>query len=42
MIDKLIGKIIAVQDLPFHLVEGIGFRRIKQKIMPKYNFKGCN
>ncbi|KAF9417788.1 hypothetical protein HW555_005202, partial [Spodoptera exigua] len=42
MIDKLIGEMIAVQDLPFHFVEGIGFRRLMSAIMPKYNLRGRN
>ncbi|KAF9416046.1 hypothetical protein HW555_006458 [Spodoptera exigua] len=42
MIDKLIGEMIAVQDLPFHFVEGIGFRRLMSAIMPKYNLRGPN
>ena len=33
---------IAVQDLPFHFVEGIGFRRLMQAIIPKYNLRGRN
>lgn len=42
MIDKLIGEMIAVQDLPFHFVEGIGFRRLMREVIPKYNLRGRN
>lgn len=39
-IDQLIGEMIAVQNLPFNFVEGIGFRRLMQGVVPRYNLKG--
>ncbi|GBP49891.1 Zinc finger BED domain-containing protein 4 [Eumeta japonica] len=41
-IDKLIEEMIALQNLPFNFVEGLGFRRLIQEIAPRYNFRGCN
>ena len=41
-IDKLIGEMIALQNLPFNFVEGLGFRRLMQKLAPRYNFRGRN
>ncbi|XP_072929650.1 zinc finger BED domain-containing protein 4-like [Epargyreus clarus] len=41
-IDKLIGEMIALQNLPFNFVEGLGFRRLIQELAPKYNFRGRN
>ncbi|GBP80773.1 Zinc finger BED domain-containing protein 4 [Eumeta japonica] len=41
-IDKLIGEMIALQNLPFNFVEGLGFRRLIQEIAPRYNFRGRN
>ncbi|GBP83065.1 Zinc finger BED domain-containing protein 4 [Eumeta japonica] len=39
-IDKLIGEMIALQNLPFNFVEGLGFRRLMQEVAPRYNFRG--
>lgn len=39
LIDKLIGEMIGVQDLPFHFVEGIDFRRLMQSIVSKYSLR---
>ncbi|XP_033224826.1 zinc finger BED domain-containing protein 4-like [Belonocnema kinseyi] len=39
-IDKLIGEMIALQNLPFNIVEGVGFRRLVQELTPKYNCRG--
>ncbi|XP_033218098.1 zinc finger BED domain-containing protein 4-like [Belonocnema kinseyi] len=39
-IDKLIGEMIALQNLPFNFVEGLGFRRLVQALAPKYNCRG--
>lgn len=33
---------IALQNLPFNFVEGLGFRRLIQELAPKYNFRGRN
>ncbi|CAG5041904.1 unnamed protein product [Parnassius apollo] len=41
-IDKLIGEMIALQNLPFSFVEGLGFRRLIQELAPRYNFRGRN
>lgn len=41
-IDKLIGEMIALQNLPFNFVEGLGFRRLMQELAPIYNFRGRN
>lgn len=41
-IDKLIGEMIALQNLPFSFVEGLGFRRLIQEIAPRYNLRGRN
>lgn len=41
-IDKLIGEMIALQNLPFTFVEGLGFRRLMQELAPRYNFRGRN
>ncbi|GBO99218.1 Zinc finger BED domain-containing protein 4 [Eumeta japonica] len=41
-IDKLIGEMIPLQNLPFNFVEGLGFRRLIQEIAPRYNFRGRN
>lgn len=41
-IDKLIGEMIALQNLPFNFVEGFGFRRLIQELAPRYNFRGRN
>ncbi|XP_036338526.1 uncharacterized protein LOC118748248 isoform X2 [Rhagoletis pomonella] len=37
-IDKLIGEMIALQNLPFYFVKGVGFRRLMQEIAPKLTF----
>ncbi|GBP43103.1 Zinc finger BED domain-containing protein 4 [Eumeta japonica] len=39
-IDKLIAEMIALQDLPFNFVEGIGFKRLMQFIAPNYQLRG--
>ncbi|XP_026736461.1 zinc finger BED domain-containing protein 4-like [Trichoplusia ni] len=39
---KLIGEMIALQNLPFNFVEGLGFRRLMQELAPRYNFRGRN
>ncbi|KAJ3661175.1 hypothetical protein Zmor_005584 [Zophobas morio] len=41
-IDKLIGEMIALQNFPFNFVEGLGFRRLIQKLSPRYNLRGRN
>lgn len=41
-IDKLIGEMIALQNLPFNFVEGLCFRRLIQELAPRYNFRGRN
>lgn len=38
--DDLIGEMIAVQNLPFSFVEGIGFRRLMQAALPNYQLRG--
>lgn len=38
--DRLISEMIALQDLPFNFVEGIGFRRLMQFIAPNYQLRG--
>lgn len=39
-IDKLIGEMIAMQDLPFNFVHGVGFRRLMENILPCYKLRG--
>nr|XP_022921168.1 zinc finger BED domain-containing protein 4-like [Onthophagus taurus] len=39
-IDNLISQMIALQDLPFNFVEGVGFRRLLQFIVPNYQLRG--
>lgn len=39
-VDILISEIIALQDLPFNFVEGIGFRRLMQFMAPNYQLRG--
>ncbi|XP_046805012.1 LOW QUALITY PROTEIN: zinc finger BED domain-containing protein 4-like [Lucilia cuprina] len=39
-IDKLIGEMVALQDLPFNFVEGIGFRRLMESVLPRYVLRG--
>ncbi|CAG4966745.1 unnamed protein product [Parnassius apollo] len=41
-IDKPIGEFIALQNLPFYSVEGLGFRRLIHELAPRYNFRGRN
>lgn len=31
---------IALQNLPFNFVEGLGFRRLIHELAPKYNLRG--
>lgn len=38
--DRLISEMIALQDLPFSFVEGIGFQRLMQFIAPNYQLRG--
>ncbi|XP_045508536.1 zinc finger BED domain-containing protein 4-like [Colias croceus] len=38
-LDKLICEMIALQDLPFNFVEGIGFRRFVHAAQPEYDLK---
>ncbi|XP_046963301.1 zinc finger BED domain-containing protein 4-like [Vanessa cardui] len=38
-LDNLICEMIALQDLPFNFIEGIGFRRFVHAAQPKYNLK---
>lgn len=33
---------IALQNLPFNFVEGLGFRRLIQELAPWYNLRGRN
>ncbi|XP_063911426.1 zinc finger BED domain-containing protein 4-like [Zophobas morio] len=33
---------IALQNVPFNFVEGLGFRRLIQELSPKYNLRGRN
>ncbi|KAJ3658741.1 hypothetical protein Zmor_010464 [Zophobas morio] len=39
-IDKLIGEMIALQNLPFNFVEGLGFRRLIQELSPSLTCHG--
>ena len=39
-IDKYISEMIALQDLPFNFVEGIGFKRLLQFMVPNYQLRG--
>ncbi|CAK1598973.1 unnamed protein product [Parnassius mnemosyne] len=39
-LDNLIYEMLALQDLPFNFVEGIGFRRLIHAVQPKYNLRG--
>lgn len=39
-IDKLIAEMLALQDLPFHFVQGIGFRRLMSAALPRYKLRG--
>ncbi|XP_026489384.2 zinc finger BED domain-containing protein 4 [Vanessa tameamea] len=41
-IDKLIGEMIALQNLSFNVVEGLGFRRLMKELVPQYNLRGRN
>lgn len=38
--DRTIAEMIALQNLPFHFVEGTGFRRVMQAALPKYKLRG--
>lgn len=38
--DNLIGEMIAIQDLPFNFVHGVGFRRLMKAALPCYKLKG--
>ncbi|KAJ8718316.1 hypothetical protein PYW08_002553 [Mythimna loreyi] len=38
--DDLIGEMIALQNLPFNFVEGMGFQRLMQMVMPNYQLRG--
>nr|XP_022900594.1 zinc finger BED domain-containing protein 4-like [Onthophagus taurus] len=38
--DRLIGEMIALEDLPFNFVEGVGFRRLINTILPRYKLRG--
>lgn len=38
--DDVIGEMIALQNLPFHFVEGLGFRRVIQTALPNYQLRG--
>ncbi|CAH0730570.1 unnamed protein product, partial [Brenthis ino] len=38
--DRTIAEMIALQNLPFHFVEGTGFRRVMQAALPKYKIRG--
>ncbi|XP_013145332.1 PREDICTED: zinc finger BED domain-containing protein 4 [Papilio polytes] len=40
--DDLIGEMIALQNLPFHFVEGVGFRRVMQDALPNYQLRDRN
>ena len=31
---------IALQNLPFNFVEGVGFQRLMQAALPRYNLRG--
>lgn len=39
-IDKLVAEMIALQNLPFNFVEGVGFQRLVQAALPRYNLRG--
>lgn len=39
-IDKLVGEMIALQNLPFNFVEGVGVQRLAQAVLPRYNLRG--
>lgn len=41
-IDKLIGEMMVLQNLPFNFVEGLGFRRLIQELAPQYHLRGRN
>ena len=38
-IDNFIGEMIALQNLPFNFVEGIGFRRLMETALPNYQLR---
>ncbi|XP_071055076.1 zinc finger BED domain-containing protein 4-like [Onthophagus taurus] len=38
--DRLIGEMFALEDLPFNFVEGVGFRRLINTILPLYKLRG--
>ncbi|XP_071052451.1 zinc finger BED domain-containing protein 4-like [Onthophagus taurus] len=39
-IDKLVAEMIVLQNLPFNFVEGVGFQRLVQAALPRYNLRG--
>lgn len=39
-IDKLVAEMIALQNLPFNFVKGVGFQRLVQAALPRYNLRG--
>nr|XP_026496974.1 zinc finger BED domain-containing protein 4-like [Vanessa tameamea] len=39
-IDKLVAEMIALQNLHFNFVEGVGFQRLVQAALPRYNLRG--
>ena len=38
--DKLIAEMLALQNLSFNFVDGVGFRRVMHAALPKYHLKG--
>nr|XP_022906586.1 zinc finger BED domain-containing protein 4-like [Onthophagus taurus] len=38
--NRLIGEMIALEDLPFNFVEGVAFRRLINTILPRYKLSG--
>ncbi|CAK1603352.1 unnamed protein product [Parnassius mnemosyne] len=39
-IDKLVAEMIALQNLSFNFVEGVGFQRLMQAALPRYHLRG--
>lgn len=39
-IDQLVAEMIALQNLPFHFVGGLGFERLMQAALPRYRLRG--
>lgn len=39
-IDQLVAEMIALQNLPFNFVEGVGFKRLIEAALPRYHLRG--